>query len=98
VVDVQIAPSARADLEAIDDNGIEMFGIEASDAMSDGIRRAFAFLGEYPLSAAVRPEFGAGLRCKTHRGYRILYRFDGVAVMILRVLHHSRETSSCSDL
>ncbi len=90
MVEVQIAPSARSDLEAIDDYGIDTFGIAAADAMSAAIRRAFAFLGEYPLSAALRPEFGEGLRCKAYRGYRILYRFDGAAVIILRVLHHSR--------
>lgn len=91
MVEVLIAPLARADLEAIDDYGIAMFGIEAAEMMSAGFRQAFEQLGRYPQSAPLRTDYGDGIRCKIHRGYRVLYRFDEVAVLIVRVLHHSRD-------
>ncbi len=87
---VDISPAARRDLEAIDDYGLNRFGEATADRMQEGIREAFVMLGQFPSSAPERPEYGAGVRCKMHRGYRILYRFDGSRIMIVRVVHHSR--------
>jgi toxin ParE1/3/4 len=98
VARVDISPAARRDLEAIDDYGIDRFGEAAADRMQDGIRQAFLMLGQYPLSAPERPDYGDAVRCKMHRGYRILYRIAGTGVLIVRVLHHSRFISDLTEL
>lgn len=97
MVRVEISPLARRDLEAIDDYGLSRFGESAADAMQDTIRQAFVMLGEFPQSAPERPEYGDNIRCKVHRGYRILYRFDGSRIMIVRVVHHSRSASDVTE-
>lgn len=87
---VEISPAARTDLETIDDYGFERFGRDAADRLQDGFRQAFMMLSEFPHSAPERPDYGIDIRCKVHRGYRILYRFDGATLLIARVMHHSR--------
>lgn len=94
---VEISPAARTDLEAIDAYGFDNFGGEAADRMQEGIRQAFLILSEFPHSAPERPDYGENIRCKMHRGYRILYRFDGNTVMIVRVMHHSRASHGITD-
>jgi toxin ParE1/3/4 len=91
VADVHVSRAARNDLLAIDDYGIDEFGVAAADALSASFRRAFVRLGEYPRSAPERSDFGKGIRCKTHRGYRVLYQIEGGGILILRILHHSRD-------
>lgn len=91
VADVTISEAARSDLVAIDDYGTDTFGRDAADAFHEGLRRVFARLSEYPRSAPERSDYGKDIRCTMHRGYRVLYRFDGSAILIVRVLHHSRD-------
>lgn len=97
MVRVEISPLARSDLEAIDDYSLSRFGEAAADAMQEGIRQAFVSLGAFPQSAPQRPDYGENIRCKMHRGYRILYRFDGLRIMIVRVVHHSRSTPDLTE-
>lgn len=94
---VEISPAAQTDLEAIDAYGLDNFGEDAADRMQEGIRQAFLILGEFPHSAPERPDYGENIRCKMHRGYRILYRFDGKKLMIVRVMHHSRANQDLTD-
>jgi plasmid stabilization system protein ParE len=98
VARVDISLAARGDLEAIDNYGLDHFGEGAADRVQEGIREAFVMLSQFPLSAPERPEYGAAIRCKMHRGYRILYRIAETGVFIVRVVHHSRSISDLTEL
>ena len=95
--EVSISSAARSDLLSIDDYGIDRFGEQAADALSAGFRRAFSQLAEFPRSAPERPEYGENIRCWVHLGYRVLYQLDGDKVVIVRVLHHSRDVSNALE-
>jgi toxin ParE1/3/4 len=97
VAEVLISSAARSDLESIDDYGIDRFGEDAADALSDGFERAFAQLAEFPRSAPERPDYGENVRCWMHLGYRVLYQLEGENVVIVRVLHHSRDVGKALD-
>ena len=94
MAEVIISPAARLDLLSIDDYGLERFGEMAADAFNASFRRAFRQLGDFPRSAPARPEYGTGIRCLMHAGYRVLHLVRGDAVLIVRVLHHSRDVRS----
>jgi toxin ParE1/3/4 len=97
VAEVAISSAARSDLLSIDDYGIDRFGEEAADALSAGFERGFAQLAEFPRSAPERPEYGEGIRCWIYLGYRVLYRLEKDTVVIVRVLHHSRDVGKALD-
>lgn len=91
MAEVSISSAARSDLLSIDDYGIEQFGEEAADALNAGFERAFSQLAEFPRSAPERPEYGENIRCWMHLGYRVLYQLEGDTVVVVRILHHSRD-------
>lgn len=94
MIEVIISSAARLDLLSIDEYGIDRFGEVAADALNAGFRRAFEQLAEYPRSAPERPDYGENMRCLMYLGYRVLHQFNGEAVLIVRVLHHSRDVRS----
>ena len=97
MAEVSISGAARSDLLSIDDFGIDRFGEEAADALSAGFERAFAQLAEFPRSAPERQEYGEGIRCWIYLGYRVLYRIEEGKVVIVRVLHHSRDVGKALE-
>jgi toxin ParE1/3/4 len=97
VAEVLVSSAARSDLESIDDYGIDRFGEEAADAFSAGFERVFEQLAAFPSSAPERPDYGKDIRCWVHLGYRVLYQIEGDTVVIVRVLHHSREVGKALE-
>lgn len=98
VAEVEITQTARSDLLSIDDYGFGAFGEDAANRVSAGFRRVFEQLRDYPQSAPARPEYGTDIRCKMHEGYRVLYRFEARRVVVVRVLHHSRDVKSALEV
>jgi toxin ParE1/3/4 len=90
---LELTPLALLDLEEVDHDGARDFGERAADAYATGLRRAFDLLELYPLSSPARPDFGAGVRSRVYRAHRILYTFDGDTILVVRILHHSRDVS-----
>lgn len=97
VPEVSISHAARSDLLEIDEYGIERFGIKAAEELRSEFRQVFTTLAEYPRSAPERPDYGIDIRCKVHRGYRILYHYDGDTLLIARVMHHARNIGRSSN-
>lgn len=56
-----------------------------------------AWVGENPLLHPVRLDWNSGLRIALHGRYRILYRHNDGLVVILRVVHSSRDLETLLD-
>jgi toxin ParE1/3/4 len=91
VARLRLSAEARADLTEIEEYGAERFGDEAAAAYLRGFNKVSAQLRRYPLSAMARDDYGDGVRCLTHGSHRIVYIFDGEEVLIVRILHHTRD-------
>lgn len=81
---------AIADFDEI----IEYIAFDASDAarrLAGRLEKHVAQLERHPLSGPEPPEFAGGpYRQISERPCRIIYRFDGKSVIILRVLRSER--------
>lgn len=64
--------------------------LAAADQLLDTFQQAFERLLIYPESGQRRDDISPGLRHLTLGNHLILYRYDGEAVTILRVLHGRR--------
>ena len=92
MANVILSRDAYRDLVEIVDYGEAQFGREAADAYQDAIDRAFERrLGSYPRSGEARPRFGRNVRCLLCNRHRILYEFGNDTLVVLRILHHSRD-------
>jgi toxin ParE1/3/4 len=91
VADLDISPAARADLVDIRRFSLDQFGPEVADSYFMGFDDAFSLLAEHPMAGPSRPEFGLDIRCLVHRSHRIIYKIDSDVVVIIRILHHSRD-------
>lgn len=89
--DLRISRRAQRDLDDIRDWGTNEFGSEGSARHLKGFLHLFALLREFPRAGEARPRWGGGLRSVSHRPHRILYRVDAGGVLIVRILHSSRD-------
>ncbi len=91
---LRLSQAARADLIDIRGYSVMEFGVEVADIYFNGFNQAFSLLRERPFIGASQPDLGRDVRCLTHRRHRIFYRVRDDAILILRVLHHTRHARS----
>jgi toxin ParE1/3/4 len=91
---LRLSAAARTDLQEIREIGVREHGTAAAEAHLRGFRRWFQLLREYPLAGQERAEFERGIRSLSHRPHRILYQVAGDTVLIVRILHSSRDIRS----
>ena len=97
MAELDLTPAALADLAEIDEHGVASFGADAAEACSRGLSRVFDVLERYPRSAPARPDYGKGIRCRVYREHLVLHTADASKVVIVRVLHHSRDVRQALD-
>jgi len=61
------------------------------------VETAFEPLRHFPFSAPLREQFAPGLRVTFHGAYAIYYRSVPDAVVIIRVLHGSRDAVTLAE-
>ncbi|MBA4162236.1 MAG: plasmid stabilization protein ParE [Novosphingobium sp.] len=88
---VEFSNAAEADLVEIDEFSVVRFGENVAEIYMQGFNAAFERLRDFPLAAPLRSEFGDGFRCFVHRQHRVFYTASGDSVLIVRILHHSRD-------
>ena len=81
-----LRPAAEADLSEIWLNGAERWGVEQADRYADGLFAVFDLLAEFPNMAREREEFSPPVRIHSSGSYLVIYRLEGQAVEIIRVL------------
>jgi toxin ParE1/3/4 len=91
VADVILTPQARDDLNEIDRFSIENFGEAVATEYMQGFFAAFARLAEYPESAPLLPRITPPTRSLTYRSHRIIHEYSGGRVIVIRILHQSRD-------
>ena len=91
VANIRFRATARTDLAEIRAFSAEQFGDSVADDYTRGFKIAFDLLRRHPLSGETKPEIGRGVRCLVHKRHRILYQIDRDLVLILRIVHHSRD-------
>ena len=87
---LRIAPRADADLDAIWDY-IARDNQRAADRVEDDLHSAMRMLAEYPGIGHTRPDVPSGYRFWRVYSFLIVYRIDGDALVVVRVIHGSRE-------
>ena len=91
---IRLTVAARQDLIAIQDHGLEYFGLEAVRAHMQGFERIFALLRTHPAAGEARPDYGDGIRAFSHRPHRVLYHVGEQTILILRILHSAMDAPS----
>ena len=88
---LRISPRANSDVEAIW-NYIARDNPRAADQVEDDIQSAMRMLAEFPGLGHTRPDVRRpGFRFWRVRSYLIVYRVDEDTLLVVRVIHGSRE-------
>ena len=91
MVEVILSPEASADLDDIFAYGLINHGDATATAYLRGFNLAFKRLEDYPLSGQVDEE--TGFRRLHYSSHRIFYPVDDDVVLIVRIIHHSRDVN-----
>jgi toxin ParE1/3/4 len=86
---LELSEEADADLDELLEYGILNFGIEVGREYYFSFDKAFAVLRKASEAGQVDEEIG--FRRWHHRSHRIFYRIDKDVVLIVRIIHHSRD-------
>ena len=87
---LRLSREARADLQQVYLQGIEMFGRRQADDYIEGLFSKLDLLADFPRLGAVRPELSADAHVVFYNSHAILYRIDD-ADMFVRGIRHSLE-------
>ena len=88
----RLSPEAEAELEEIWLRVASETGkFEIADHVIDNITERFWLLGQRPHIGRIRDDLRPGLRSFPAGDYVILYRTEGRNVLILHVIHGSRD-------
>jgi toxin ParE1/3/4 len=91
---LDLQPAARADLRSIYEFSVERFGRRVAETYLTGLRCAFDRVLEFPMIAPVYADVAPEIHVLHHRSHRIFYRIDGETILIVRVLHASRDSEN----
>jgi toxin ParE1/3/4 len=86
---LELSEEADADLDELLEYGIRNFGLAVGREYYFSFDKAFALLRK--TSEAGQFDEDIGFRRWHHRSHRIFYRVDGKVVLIVRIIHHSRD-------
>jgi len=82
-----VANAARADLRAIRGFTEREWGAARRDRYLAAIRERFELLQRRPEVVAIRRDLGSDYRVLSVGRHLIIYRYNGIEVTIVRVLH-----------
>ncbi|MEI6484670.1 MAG: type II toxin-antitoxin system RelE/ParE family toxin [Sphingomonadales bacterium] len=88
---LDVTSAARADLDALIDDGAARFGPDAALAYAETIATALRRLETFPQSAPEVEWRADGVRKLTIGQHLAFYRIEGDVVRILRILHQRME-------
>lgn len=91
MANLRLSVAAERDLEQIQEEGEALFGDAVADAHSDRFERIFALLRNQPLAGQERPDYARSIRTLSNRPHIVLYQVQGDTVLVVRVLHGSRD-------
>ncbi len=91
MAEVILSPEASADLDDIFVYGLINHHEAAAAVYLYGFNAAFKRLKDYPFSGQIDEE--TGFRRWHYRSHRIFYRVDRDVVLIVRIIHHSRDVN-----
>ena len=89
-----LSPAAFRDVDAILDHLTREAGQSVAAKYRRALLRLFALLSEQPAIGARRPKLGRGVRISVIAPYLFLYRPEGDAVTVLRILHGRRKITA----
>jgi toxin ParE1/3/4 len=87
--EVRLSPGASADLDDILAYGLKYHHETTAKAYLLSFNKVFALLEDYPFSGQIDEEIG--LRRWHHGSHRVFYQIEGDTVLIVRIIHHSRD-------
>jgi len=97
MVEVRLAPRAAADLATVRDYSERLYGADAANEYLRGFNQSFDRLSEYPEIGSIVAGIRSIIRSLRHRQHRILYRFDGLAITVVRVLHKAQNVRAFGE-
>lgn len=94
----RLAPEAEADLQDIAFYIFQETGnVEIADRVIQLVAQRFVLLADHPHAGRARDDLRPGIRVFPVGDYLLLYREAGGDVVIVRVLHGSRDVEALFD-
>lgn len=95
---LELSAEADADLTEILAFGTERFGETAADIYFFSFERSFELLRRHPEAGQIDEQSRHRLRRISHGSHRIFYRHDGEGILIVRIIHYSRDVARLLEI
>ena len=94
VARLRYSAEAGADLDDVFAFSVERFGFDIADEYFAGLQASCNRLAELPELGPVLEGIGPPMRIVSYRSHTIYYRFDGRAVLVVRIPHHAMNAAA----
>lgn len=94
MAEVVLHQEANFDIEAIYRFSEARFGTPIADDYHDGLMEAVLRLEDFPELGREVAGILAPIRALSYRSHAIYYRFDGITVTVVRILHHAMNAAA----
>jgi toxin ParE1/3/4 len=88
---LELSARGRQDIERLHHDGAQRFGVQQAAHYTAGLFDLFDLILANPKMAAVRPAFSRQTRLIRYRSHVVLYRIEGEAIRIVRILHGKQD-------
>ena len=92
--EIVVRKGASGDIIDIHRYSIDQFGHAVAEEYLTGLDDAISSLGKLPELGAVQHGLSPPVRALTYRSHKIFYSFDGMSVLVVRILHHSMNAAA----
>ncbi len=90
-MNVILSVEAENDLGEIYDYSVDRFGLKVADKYVSQLVENFDLIAQFPESAIARNELTADLRTKVFSSHVIFFKVQPEQILIIRILHQSRD-------
>ena len=96
---LRLSREARADLQQVYLQGLELFGSRQADDYIEGLFAKLDLLAHFPQLGGARPELCADVHVIFYKSHAILYRIDDADVFVRSIRHGLEDwQSDASDV
>ena len=92
--EIVVRTGASGDIIDIHRYSLDQFGYTVAEEYLAGIDDAISSRGILPELGAVQHGISSPIRALTYRSYKIFYNFDGLTVVVVRILHHAMNAAA----
>ena len=94
MVKLRFSVEAESDLDDLFAFSVERFGLDTAGEYFKALQTSCDRLVDFPELGPILESIRPPMRVLSYRSHNIYYRFDGIVVLVIRILHYAMNAAA----